>query len=155
MPLMVLVWTGVSYMPYGSVPRGIPRRLFSPNPWSPGAYDNWTVVKACNEHLLFSNSSIKDIIVTHVAISFLSGRTGFLSSLVLSIWSCSHFDRILAEILYLGSNDFVGPFHFCLNYEGKFDWLNIKIQTGYAECTISLHYRRLHTCYNDSSSLLL
>ncbi|KAH7513577.1 hypothetical protein FEM48_Zijuj12G0215000 [Ziziphus jujuba var. spinosa] len=38
-PLMVLVWTAVSYIPAGTVPKGIPRRLFSPNPWSPGAYD--------------------------------------------------------------------------------------------------------------------
>ncbi|KAK9265697.1 hypothetical protein L1049_012586 [Liquidambar formosana] len=44
-PLMVLVWTAVSYIPAGSVPKGIPRRLFSPNPWSPGAYGNWTVIK--------------------------------------------------------------------------------------------------------------
>ncbi|KAK7397000.1 hypothetical protein VNO78_18164 [Psophocarpus tetragonolobus] len=44
-PLMVLVWTGVSYIPAGNVPHGIPRRLFSPNPWSPGAYENWTVIK--------------------------------------------------------------------------------------------------------------
>ncbi|KAK4782165.1 hypothetical protein SAY86_016267 [Trapa natans] len=44
-PLMVLVWTGVSYIPSHTVPDGIPRRLFSPNPWSPGAYGNWTVVK--------------------------------------------------------------------------------------------------------------
>ncbi|KAL8101113.1 hypothetical protein AgCh_033120 [Apium graveolens] len=44
-PLMVLVWTAISYIPSGSVPKGIPRRLFSPNPWSPGAYDNWTVIK--------------------------------------------------------------------------------------------------------------
>lgn len=44
-PLMVLLWTAVSYAPASSVPKGIPRRLFSPNPWSPGAYDNWTVVK--------------------------------------------------------------------------------------------------------------
>ncbi|KAH9776191.1 Boron transporter 1 [Citrus sinensis] len=44
-PLMVLVWTAVSYIPVNSVPRGIPRRLFSPNPWSPGAYSNWTIVK--------------------------------------------------------------------------------------------------------------
>ncbi|XP_039127859.1 probable boron transporter 2 [Dioscorea cayenensis subsp. rotundata] len=44
-PLMILVWTGVSYMPGNSVPKGIPRRLFSPNPWSPGAYKNWTVIK--------------------------------------------------------------------------------------------------------------
>ncbi|KAK4751086.1 hypothetical protein SAY87_004568 [Trapa incisa] len=44
-PLMVLVWTGVSYIPSHTVPDGIPRRLFSPDPWSPGAYGNWTVVK--------------------------------------------------------------------------------------------------------------
>ncbi|OAY61974.1 boron transporter 1 [Manihot esculenta] len=44
-PFMVLVWTAVSYIPSGSVPQGIPRRLFSPNPWSPGAYENWTVIK--------------------------------------------------------------------------------------------------------------
>lgn len=44
-PLMVLVWTAVSYIPTASVPEGIPRRLFSPNPWSPGAYENWTVIK--------------------------------------------------------------------------------------------------------------
>ncbi|KAL5561064.1 hypothetical protein UlMin_030811 [Ulmus minor] len=44
-PLMVLVWTAISYIPAKSVPDGIPRRLFSPNPWSPGAYENWTVVK--------------------------------------------------------------------------------------------------------------
>ncbi|KAG6412586.1 hypothetical protein SASPL_125268 [Salvia splendens] len=41
-PLMVLVWTAVSYIPSKNVPEGIPRRLSSPNPWSPGAYENWT-----------------------------------------------------------------------------------------------------------------
>ncbi|KAK4768408.1 hypothetical protein SAY87_003549 [Trapa incisa] len=44
-PMMVLVWTGISYIPSHTVPDGIPRRLFSPNPWSPGAYGNWTVIK--------------------------------------------------------------------------------------------------------------
>ncbi|CAL5433659.1 unnamed protein product [Camellia sinensis] len=44
-PLMVLVWTAISYIPSESVPKGIPRRLFSPNPWSPSAYENWTVIK--------------------------------------------------------------------------------------------------------------
>ncbi|VFQ76233.1 unnamed protein product [Cuscuta campestris] len=44
-PLMVLMWTAVSYTPSHSIPDGVPRRLFSPNPWSPGAYDNWTVIK--------------------------------------------------------------------------------------------------------------
>ncbi|KAE8723228.1 putative boron transporter 3 [Hibiscus syriacus] len=42
-PLMVLIWTALSYIPTRDVPKGIPRRLFSPNPWSPGAYENWTV----------------------------------------------------------------------------------------------------------------
>lgn len=44
-PIMVLVWTAISYIPAHDVPKGIPRRLFSPNPWSPGAYSNWTVIK--------------------------------------------------------------------------------------------------------------
>ncbi|XP_051141617.1 boron transporter 1-like isoform X1 [Andrographis paniculata] len=44
-PLMVLVWTAVSYIPSKSVPQGIPRRLLSPNPWAPAAYQNWTVIK--------------------------------------------------------------------------------------------------------------
>ncbi|CAN6453130.1 unnamed protein product [Victoria cruziana] len=44
-PLMILVWTAISYSPSHSIPSGIPRRLFSPNPWSPGAYSNWTVIK--------------------------------------------------------------------------------------------------------------
>lgn len=45
-PVMVVVWTCISYIPWKSVPQGIPRRLVSPNPWSPGAYQNWTVIKA-------------------------------------------------------------------------------------------------------------
>lgn len=48
-PLMVIVWTAVSYIPSHTVPDGIPRRLFSPNPWSPGAYENWTVIKVLND----------------------------------------------------------------------------------------------------------
>ncbi|KAH7291359.1 hypothetical protein KP509_29G013800 [Ceratopteris richardii] len=44
-PIMVLLWTAISYAPTGHVPVGIPRRLFSPNPWSPGAFQNWTVLK--------------------------------------------------------------------------------------------------------------
>ncbi|TYH98511.1 hypothetical protein ES332_A11G001700v1 [Gossypium tomentosum] len=44
-PLMVLVWTAISYIPVNDVPRGIPRRLYSPNPWSAGAYSNWTVIQ--------------------------------------------------------------------------------------------------------------
>jgi hypothetical protein len=51
---MVLLWTAVSYLPAGNIPKGIPRRLFTPNPWSHGAYENWTVIKA----LLLNNPKI-------------------------------------------------------------------------------------------------
>ncbi|QHN77295.1 Boron transporter [Arachis hypogaea] len=34
------------YIPAGSVPKGIPSHLLSLNPWSPGAYENWTIIKA-------------------------------------------------------------------------------------------------------------
>ncbi|XP_019418827.1 PREDICTED: boron transporter 1-like isoform X2 [Lupinus angustifolius] len=44
-PVMIILWTSFSYIPSGSIPKGIPRRLFSPNPWSPGAYESWTVIK--------------------------------------------------------------------------------------------------------------
>jgi len=50
---MVVVWTAISYLPAGSVPKGIPRRLFSPNPWSPGAYENWTVIKVRDSGKLY------------------------------------------------------------------------------------------------------
>ncbi|MCO5603273.1 hypothetical protein L7F22_057422 [Adiantum nelumboides] len=43
-PILVIIWTAVSYAPRGHVPAGIPRRLFSPNPWSSGATKNWTVI---------------------------------------------------------------------------------------------------------------
>ncbi|MFS7914217.1 putative bicarbonate transporter [Helianthus anomalus] len=42
---MVVFWTGVSDLPTNSVPEGVPRRPFSPNPWSPSAYTNWIVAK--------------------------------------------------------------------------------------------------------------
>lgn len=44
-PILVLIWTGISYAPTGHVPTGIPRRLFSPNPWSSEATKNWTVIR--------------------------------------------------------------------------------------------------------------
>ncbi|BFI31878.1 boron transporter [Marchantia polymorpha subsp. ruderalis] len=43
-PLMVLVWTGISYIPGDSVPEGIPRRVLSPTPWARGALDHWTII---------------------------------------------------------------------------------------------------------------
>ncbi|PWA42052.1 Bicarbonate transporter, C-terminal [Artemisia annua] len=43
-PLLVLVWTAVAYAPAGSVQIRIPGHRFSPNAWSPGAYEKWTVI---------------------------------------------------------------------------------------------------------------
>ncbi|XAR69359.1 hypothetical protein NMG60_11000907 [Bertholletia excelsa] len=44
-PLMVLLWTALSYSVPGKVPSGIPRRLFCPFPWEAGSIYHWTVVK--------------------------------------------------------------------------------------------------------------
>lgn len=52
-PLMVLVWTVISYIPVHDVPKGIPRRLFSPSPWSSGSHSNWTVIKVLKVCYLF------------------------------------------------------------------------------------------------------
>ncbi|KAI3512355.1 hypothetical protein L1887_19670 [Cichorium endivia] len=44
-PLMVLLWTAISYIKPKEVPRGVPRRLFCPLPWEPGSLSHWTVIK--------------------------------------------------------------------------------------------------------------
>ncbi|KAJ8644428.1 hypothetical protein MRB53_006176 [Persea americana] len=44
-PLMVLVWTALSYGTPSKVPHGVPRRLFSPLPWESASLHHWTVVK--------------------------------------------------------------------------------------------------------------
>ncbi|KAL2543872.1 putative boron transporter 6 [Forsythia ovata] len=44
-PLMVVLWTVLSYSVPGKVTSGVPRRLFCPLPWEPGSLAHWTVVK--------------------------------------------------------------------------------------------------------------
>ncbi|KAJ3694186.1 hypothetical protein LUZ60_009666 [Juncus effusus] len=44
-PLMVVVWTGLSYAIPNKVPAGVPRRLFSPLPWESSSLQHWTVSK--------------------------------------------------------------------------------------------------------------
>uniref|UniRef100_A0A1D1XNH8 Boron transporter 4 n=1 Tax=Anthurium amnicola TaxID=1678845 RepID=A0A1D1XNH8_9ARAE len=44
-PLMVLVWSALSYAVPSKVPSGVPRRLFSPLPWESGSLYHWTVAK--------------------------------------------------------------------------------------------------------------
>ncbi|KAM3308108.1 boron transporter 4-like isoform X1 [Capsicum chacoense] len=44
-PLMVLVWSALSYGVPSKVPSGVPRRLFSPLPWESASLHLWTVIK--------------------------------------------------------------------------------------------------------------
>ncbi|XP_043817543.1 boron transporter 4 isoform X2 [Manihot esculenta] len=44
-PLMVVVWTALSFSVPGKVPSGVPRRLFSPLPWESASLHHWTVIK--------------------------------------------------------------------------------------------------------------
>lgn len=44
-PLMVLIWTGMSFVVPASAPSGVPRSLFSPLPWESKSVHHWTVIK--------------------------------------------------------------------------------------------------------------
>ncbi|KAG8388297.1 hypothetical protein BUALT_Bualt02G0110900 [Buddleja alternifolia] len=44
-PLMVLLWTAMSFGVPTNVPSGVPRRLFSPLPWESSSIYHWTVIK--------------------------------------------------------------------------------------------------------------
>ncbi|GAY60065.1 hypothetical protein CUMW_199200 [Citrus unshiu] len=44
-PLMVVVWTALSFSVPSKVPSGVPRRLFSPLPWESGSLEHWSVMK--------------------------------------------------------------------------------------------------------------
>ncbi|KEH35928.1 boron transporter-like protein [Medicago truncatula] len=44
-PVMVVLWTAVSYIMPDDIPNGVPRRLFCPLPWEPASLYHWTVVK--------------------------------------------------------------------------------------------------------------
>ncbi|CAA7409915.1 unnamed protein product [Spirodela intermedia] len=44
-PLMVLIWTALSYTLPGKIPSGVPRRLQSPLPWESASVSHWTVAR--------------------------------------------------------------------------------------------------------------
>lgn len=44
-PLMVVVWTALSFSVPSKVPSGVPRRLYSPLAWESTSLNHWTVVK--------------------------------------------------------------------------------------------------------------
>ncbi|KAK9741803.1 hypothetical protein RND81_03G129600 [Saponaria officinalis] len=44
-PLLIVVWTVLSYAPPAKLPEGVPRRLDVPSPWDPASLSHWTVFK--------------------------------------------------------------------------------------------------------------
>ncbi|KAK9666301.1 hypothetical protein RND81_14G175700 [Saponaria officinalis] len=44
-PMMVVIWTVLSFSVPPKVPSGVPRRLFSPMPWQSKSLYHWTVIK--------------------------------------------------------------------------------------------------------------
>ncbi|XP_057541772.1 boron transporter 4-like isoform X1 [Amaranthus tricolor] len=46
-PMLVVVWAGLSYAVPSKVPSGVPRRLFSPHPWHSG--ESWTIATEMGE----------------------------------------------------------------------------------------------------------
>ena len=47
-PLMILVWTAMSYAVPESIPTGVPRRLYSPLPWDTKSLKHWSVAQVIN-----------------------------------------------------------------------------------------------------------
>ncbi|KAG4196751.1 hypothetical protein ERO13_A06G191500v2 [Gossypium hirsutum] len=44
-PLMVVVWTAMSFSVPSKVPSGVPRKLFSPLAWESASLQHWTIIK--------------------------------------------------------------------------------------------------------------
>lgn len=50
-PLMVVVWTALSFGVPRKVPSGVPRRLFSPLPWESASLQHWTVIEVAESDI--------------------------------------------------------------------------------------------------------
>ena len=48
-PLMVIVWTALSYTLPSKVLSGVPRRLLSPLPWESSSLGHWTIVEVISQ----------------------------------------------------------------------------------------------------------
>lgn len=56
-PLMVILWTSLSYSLPSRIPSGVPRRLFTPLPWEPKSLQHWTVAKVIRQFVTMTSGS--------------------------------------------------------------------------------------------------
>lgn len=68
-PLMVIVWTALSYTLPSKVPSGVPRRLFSPLAWESSSLQHWTVAKVAMHPYLWIMSHFGTHLYPHVSAS--------------------------------------------------------------------------------------
>ncbi|AQK92712.1 Boron transporter 4 [Zea mays] len=54
-PLMVILWTALSYSLPSRIPSGVPRRLFTPLPWEPKSLQHWTVAKVIRQFVTMTS----------------------------------------------------------------------------------------------------
>ena len=54
-PLMVVVWTALSFTVPSKLPSGVPRRLFAPLAWESTSLHHWTVIKVINLNITLSH----------------------------------------------------------------------------------------------------
>lgn len=56
-PLLVILWTAMSYSLPSKIPSGVPRRLFTPLPWEPKSLQHWTVAKVIRQFVTMISGS--------------------------------------------------------------------------------------------------
>lgn len=80
-PLMVVVWTALSFSVPSKVPSGVPRRLYSPLAWESASLHHWSVVQVNSDfHLLLDHELLPRkfhvLVQTNVSYSRRSSKIG-------------------------------------------------------------------------------
>jgi len=85
-PLMVILWTALSYSLPSKIPSGVPRRLFTPLPWEPKSLQHWTVAKVIRQFVtMISGSNCSSASIEY----FYGYSTFFIDELAGSVFSPS------------------------------------------------------------------
>ncbi|KAH7414998.1 hypothetical protein KP509_14G022700 [Ceratopteris richardii] len=104
-PMLVLIWSAISFAPSPHVPEGIPRRLSSLSPWDKDATKSWRVVKSMLDVPVFYvvGAAIPAIMITvlyyfdHGVASQLAQKEDFN----LKKPSSFHYDQLVLSALIL------------------------------------------------------